>query len=152
MRIAKDCLVTLRFELTNESGQVLEGSPDGKPLVYRHGGEGILPILERALTGKIAGDTFDLRISPADGFGERQPGLVEVMPRTYLRNGGQLAIGGQVTRTDDAGVEVPYFVTAFNEETVTVDGNHPFAGMTLRFKGVVLDVREAAAEEPAPQN
>ena len=149
MRIANDCVVTVQFKLSNESGQVLESSPEGRPLVYVHGAPEILPILERELTGKVAGDRFDVRISPEQGFGERQPALVEVIPRAYLQNAGPMVIGAQVTRSDNSGEQVQYRVTAFDEETITVDANHPFAGMTLRFEGVVIDVREATAGELA---
>lgn len=149
MRIAKDCFVSIQYRLTNESGQLLDSSPDGEPLVYLHGAAGILPALERELTGKVAGDRFDISITPDQGFGERQPALVETVPRSYLQNSEGLLIGGQVTRSDDSGVESTYFVTAFDPQTVTVDANHPFAGMTLRFEGVVLDVRQGTAEEIA---
>lgn len=149
MRIANDCFVTLQFKLTNESGQVLDSSPEGKPLVYLHGAAGILPALERELAGKAAGDSFDLTISPEQGFGARQPTLVEVLPRSYLKNTDRLAIGGKVTRSDEAGVEVAYVVTAFDADTVTVDANHPFAGQVLRFQGDVLAVRQGSAEELA---
>jgi FKBP-type peptidyl-prolyl cis-trans isomerase SlyD len=150
MRIANDCVVTIEFRLSNDSGQVLESSPEGQPVLYVHGAPGVLPILGRELTGKAAGDRFDICISPEHGFGERQPALVEVIPRAHLPNAGPLAIGAKVTRRDiSSGAQVQYVVTAFDAETVTVDANHPLAGMTLRFEGVVIDVREARAEELA---
>jgi FKBP-type peptidyl-prolyl cis-trans isomerase SlyD len=147
MRIANNSVVTVRFRLSDESGQVLESSPADRPLVYLHGAPEVLPILGRELTGKSAGDRFDLRISPAQGFGERQSARVEVIPRSYLPDAQRLVIGAQVTRSDSSGAQVRYRVTAFDAETITVDANHPFAGMTLRFEGEVLDVREATAEE-----
>ena len=61
-----------------------------------------------------------------------------------------MVIGAKVTRRDSSsGAQVRYVVTAVDAETVTVDANHPFAGMTLRFEGVVIHVREARAEELA---
>jgi FKBP-type peptidyl-prolyl cis-trans isomerase SlyD len=150
MRIANNCVVTVQFKLSNESGKVLESSPEDRPLVYVHGSQGVLPILGRELTGKVAGDRFDLSIRPDQGFGERQPALLEVIPRAYLPNSGALAIGAKVTRRDSStGAQVRYVVTDIDADTVTVDANHPFAGMTLRFEGVVVDVREARSEELA---
>jgi len=149
MRIANDCLVSIQFRLTNESGQVLDSSPDGEPLVYLHGAEGILPALERELTGKVAGDRFDLTISPDDGFGERLAERVEVIPRSQLQAADKLAVGSSVTRSDESGQQESYVVTAFDSKTVTLDGNHPLAGMTLHFQGVVVNVREGTAEELA---
>ncbi len=150
MRIADDCVVTVRYKISNESGQVLESSPEGRPLAYVHGAQGALPILGRELRGRVAGERFDIRISPEQGFGERQPALVEVIPRAYLQNDGPITPGGQVTRRDSSsGAQVRYVVTAVDAETVTVDANHRFAGITLRFEGVVIDVREATAGELA---
>ncbi len=149
MRIVNDCLVSIQFKLSNESGQVLDSSPDGEPLVYLHGAAGILPALERDLAGKVAGDHFDLTISPEKGFGERLPARVEVLPRSYLADADELTVGRWVTRSDESGLQVSYLVTAFDSEMVTLDSNHPLAGMTLRFQGIVVDVREGSAEELA---
>ena len=149
MRIADNRVVSIQFTLSNESGQVLESAPEEKPLVYVHGSAAVLPVLGRALVGKAPGDRFDVRISPEHGFGERQPALVEVIPRAYLQDRGPMTIGARVTRRDESGARAQYLVTAFDADTVTVDANHPFAGMALRFEGVVLAVREATAEELA---
>lgn len=149
MRIADKRVVSIQFTLSNESGKVLESATEQSPLVYVHGSAAVLPVLGRELTGKMAGDRFDVRISPEQGFGERQPALVEVIPRAYLQDRGPITVGARVTRRADSGAQAAFLVTAFDEDTVTVDANHPFAGMTLRFQGVVLAVREATAEELA---
>jgi len=149
LRIADNRVVSIQFTLSNESGQVLESAPAEKPLVYVHGSAGVLPVLVRELAGMAPGDSFDVRISPEHGFGQRQPALVDVIPRAYLQDRGQIAIGARVTRRDDTGAQAEYRVTAFDTDTVTVDANHPFAGMTLRFQGMVLAVRDAAAEDLA---
>lgn len=150
MRIANNCVVSIQFVLTNDSGQVLDRSPDGDPLEYVHGATGILPELERQLAGKAAGDAFDIVITPDRGFGDRQPGLVEVLPRSLWAEAKDgLGIGLPVTRKDPDGVEQNYLITAIDTDTVTVDGNHPLAGQTLRFKGTVVAVRAASPEELA---
>ncbi|MBL8200633.1 MAG: peptidylprolyl isomerase [Chromatiales bacterium] len=149
MRIANDCVVSIRFTLTNEKGQELDRSPEGKPLEYLHGAAGILPELERHLSGKAAGDSFDITITPDRGFGDRQPGLVEIIPLANWSDPAQLAIGLAVTRTDPSGATQNYIITAIDADAVTVDGNHPLAGMTLRFQGTVVGVRAGTAEELA---
>jgi len=149
MRIADDCVVTVQFTLSDEAGQVLESSPEGRPVVYMHGGPGVLPVLWHALTGKTAGDRFDVRINPEQGFGERRQALVEVIPRAYMPSTRAPEIGARVTRSDSSGAQVQFRVTAFDAETITLDANHPLAGMTLRFEGQVIDVRKATAEELA---
>lgn len=151
MQIAKNCVVSIEFQLTNAAGKVLDGATAAEPLEYLHGASGILPTLERALAGKGAGDSFDVTIPPDQGFGERQPRLVEVVPRSSWPEPDKLSVGARVERQDENGNKESFVITALDADTVTVDGNHPLAGETLRFRGKVLDVRAASAEELATQ-
>jgi len=151
MKIAANSVVTIEFELTGNSGQVLDRAPADEPLEYLHGSAGILPMLERSLMGMAPGETFDVIITPDQGFGERQPRLVEVVPRSRWANPAELSVGARVDRVDESGGKQSYVVRSMDAETVTVDGNHPLAGETLRFRGKVLAVRAATAEELAAQ-
>lgn len=150
MQIADQCVVSLEYRLTNDRGELLDSSPAGEPLEYLHGAEGILPLLERALAGRSAGDDFDVTIRPEEGFGEREARLIEVVSRSSIANAEQIALGMAVERdVEGSGSAVPrrYLVTALDETTVTLDANHPLAGQTLRFAGRVVAVRAATAEE-----
>ena len=149
MQIAKNCVVSIEYTLTNDKGKLLDSTPPGEAMDYLHGAAGILPALERHLAGKKAGDTFDLTISPDQGFGQRQPGLTEQIPVANWDQPDQLAVGMAVTRTDPDGRTQDFLITTIEDGVVTVDANHPLAGMTLRFKGTVVDVRPATAEELA---
>lgn len=152
MRIAKNSVVSIEFQLTNATGQVLDSSPAGKPVEYLHGAAGILPALERALAGMSPGDSFDVTFTPDQAFGERQPSRVEVVPRSRWPNPEQLVVGASVTREDEtSGAKETFRIRAIDADTVTVDGNHPLAGETLRFRGKVVAVREATGEELATQ-
>lgn len=149
MRITDDVIVSIQFTLTNESGQVLDRSPEAEPLEYLHGGPGVLPALADALTGKGAGDSFDVTIDPDRGFGPRDPSLIEVVPVATWTNPEKLSVGARVKGEDRTGFTRMYVITALDAETVTLDANHPLAGVTLRFTGSVVGVRPATAEERA---
>ena len=149
MRIAKDCLVTLEYRLSNETGSVLDRSPDGEPLEYVHGAAGILPELERHLAGKGVGESFDVTIPPERGFGDREPTLVEIVPRTEWSEADKMSVGNIVTRTDPDGATLNFIIIAMDADVITIDANHPLAGMTLRFEGTILGVRAATSEELA---
>lgn len=148
MKIAKDCIVTISYELTNDKGELMDRSPDDEPLVYLHGAAGVLPVLENELEGKSAGEEFDLTVPPGDGFGDHQALLVRTIPKSVFPDPSAVAVGMQVTVNTDEG-QKQVTVTAFDDETVTIDSNHPLAGVTLRFKGSVVDVRAATEEELA---
>lgn len=149
MRIANDMVVSIQFQLTNQAGQLLDSRPADEPLEYVHGAEGILPALEMALTGMAPGDNFDITITTSQGFGEHRQDLVQVVPRSVLgmTESDQLAVGRQVEQHDGAGAKSNFVITAFDDDTVTLDGNHPLAGMELHFRGTVVAVRAATAEE-----
>ena len=149
MRIARNAVVSIQYTLTNEAGQLLDSSPKDEPLEYLHGAAGILPALERALAGKAVGESFDVTITPDRGFGERQPSLIEVVPRSHWPNPEKLTVGAKVALEDPNGNKKHFVITGLTEDSVTVDGNHPLAGVTLRFQGAVVDIREATAEELA---
>jgi FKBP-type peptidyl-prolyl cis-trans isomerase SlyD len=149
MRIAKDCVVSIQFTLTDETGSVLDSSPAGQPLEYLHGAAGILPELERHLVGKSVGEAFDLTVTPERGFGDRRPELVEILPRAGWTEADKMSIGNIVTRTAADGTTQNYFITAMDADSITIDCNHPLAGKTVRFQGKVVSIRAATAEELA---
>ncbi|MFQ5635634.1 MAG: peptidylprolyl isomerase [Gammaproteobacteria bacterium] len=146
MKIDHNCIVSIRYKLTNERDEALDESPEGEPLVYMHGAAGVLPALESALAGKGAGENFDVTISPAEGFGDHQPALIQTVPRSSFPDDVVLEVGIQINMHSDQG-DQQATVTALNEDSVTIDANHPLAGMTLRFQGTVEEIRAATDEE-----
>lgn len=146
MQIANDCVVSIHFELTNDRGELLDRSRDGEPLVYLHGVSGILPALEEGLGGKSPGESFEVHISPEDGFGAPQQALISKVPRSAFPENMELTVGMQVQGRSDTD-ERQFTIVAMDAESITVDGNHPLAGMQLCFKGSVAEVRQATEDE-----
>jgi FKBP-type peptidyl-prolyl cis-trans isomerase SlyD len=111
-------------------------------LTYVHGADDaqLLPALERALEGKAAGDTVQVQLEPEDAFGDYEAERVRVEP--VSRYGEGLAPGMEV----EEGGEL-YVVTDIAEGKAVLDGNHPLAGMALRFSVVILTVRSASEDE-----
>src|SRR4030043_1815639 len=81
MKIAKDTVVSLSYELVDANGgAMLEKSND--PISYVHGGyDGIFPTVEEALHGKNVGDKVSVKMEPDDAFGEYDHDLVRVESR-----------------------------------------------------------------------
>ncbi len=147
MKIAKGTVVSLRYELSDANGTLLEKTAD--PISYLHGGyDGIFPAVEEALQGKDAGAKFDITMEPDEAFGEYEHELVRVEPRNLFPD--EIAVGMQFEGgAEDADDEdyMLYTVVDVTDSEVTVDGNHPLAGKTLNFTGIVTGVRVATAEE-----
>ena len=148
MKIAKDTVVSLRYELTDvNGGAVLEKSDN--PISYVHGGyDGIFPTVEEALHGKNVGDTVSVKMEPDDAFGEYEHDLVRVESRDSFPK--DIEVGMQLeggAEDDDDEDYMLYTIVEVTDKEVTVDGNHPLAGKTLNFNATVTDVRAATKEE-----
>lgn len=148
MIVAKDKVVTIDYTLTDEDGDVIDSSQDDEPLIYLHGHQGIIPGLEAALEGRRVGDRLQVSIPPEDGYGDWDEDLVEVVSAEDFEQADELEVGMQFETMTDEGPKVATVVDIDGDE-VTVDLNHPLAGMTLHFDVTVLGVRDATAEEVA---
>jgi FKBP-type peptidyl-prolyl cis-trans isomerase SlyD len=110
-------------------------------LTYLHGGYGeLLAALERALEGKAPGESVKLQLEPEDAFGDYDADLLRLEPAE--RYGKGIALGMEVEEDSRF-----YTVTDVADGKVVLDGNHPLAGMALRFSIEIVTVRSAGAEE-----
>lgn len=147
MKIAKDTVVSLNYELFDSTGELLERVEE--QISYLHGGyDGIFPLVEEALHGKNVGDKVSVTMQPDDAFGEYDHSLVEVEPRSSFPK--EVTVGMQFEGAPEASDDedfILFTVVDVTDEEVTVDGNHPLAGKTLTFNCTVTGVRPATAEE-----
>jgi FKBP-type peptidyl-prolyl cis-trans isomerase SlyD len=148
MSISPDQVVSIHYTLRDDTGEVIDRSAEGEPLAYLHGRGQLIPGLERELTGREVGDRLEVKIAPADGYGEYDRELVQRVPRRALKGVGQPRVGLRLqTQTPDGPRAVT--VTQLSGDMVTLDGNHPLAGKTLHFQVEVAAVRGATEEELA---
>lgn len=145
MQITKDTVVSLTYELLDTDGGTIEKAED--PIEYLHGGyDGIFPLVEKALSGKAAGEACRVRLEPDDAFGDYNAELVHLEPRNKFPDG--IKVGMQFEgRGAESGHALIYTVTDVADDKVVVDGNHPLAGKTLEFSCTVRAVRAATSEE-----
>lgn len=137
----------MNYTLTNDQGEVLDSSEGRDPLSFIQGAGNIIPGLDSEFIGKKIGDNFDVKVAPKDGYGERDDELLKVVPKEHLAGIPNLAIGMPLqARLDDNNVMV-VTVTKIDDDSVTLDGNHPLAGVTLNFSVRITDVREATKDE-----
>jgi FKBP-type peptidyl-prolyl cis-trans isomerase SlyD len=144
MKIQKDAVVSLRVEIEYEPGK----TTPAQELAYLHGGYGnLFPKVEAALSGLEPGANTHVTLSPAEGFGERDPALVVRERRERLPR--ELELGSVLRARDsgDGGEQPAFRVTELSDREATLDGNHPFAGHTVEMRCAVLDVRPATDDE-----
>lgn len=154
MKIEKNTVVSLRYKLTDAQNNIIE-EPDA-PMVYLHGGyEGTFPKIETLLDGQDVGYEASIQLEPSEAFGEYDPDLLKIEPRARFPE--PLEVGMQFEGVPDAeegddSVDADdepliYTVTDVADSQVVLDGNHPLAGMALRFWVQVEDIRAATEEE-----
>ena len=155
MKIEKNTVVSLRYKLTDAQNNIID-EPDS-PMVYLHGGyQGTFPKIEALLDGQDIGYEANIQLEPNEAFGDYDPELLKIEPRARFPE--PLEVGMQFEGVpdviDDADSEsdsddepLIYTVTDVADNQVVLDGNHPLAGMALRFWVQVEDVRAASDEE-----
>ncbi|KEA62377.1 FKBP-type peptidyl-prolyl cis-trans isomerase SlyD [Marinobacterium lacunae] len=146
MQIAANAVVSIHYRLTNAEGEQLDSSEGQDPLAYLHGASNIIPGLENALAGKGVGDKLSVTVEPEEAYGPVKDELVQDVDRSNFEGIDVIEPGMQFMAQTPWGQQ-PVTVVKVQEDTVTLDGNHPLAGQTLSFDVEVVEVREATEEE-----
>jgi len=147
MKVSKDCVVSLEYRLHLGDGKTVDESAPGAPLSYLHGRGQIVPGLEGALEGLAAGDSKQVVVAPAQGYGEHDTRGLQVVPRSMLPPGAELQVGMTLQAQTEGGDIIPITIRELRGDSVVVDLNHPLAGKTLHFDIKVSEVRQATTEE-----
>lgn len=148
MTISQNNVVAIHYTVTDTTGNQLDSSAGGEPLVFLFGHGALIPGLEQALLGKSTGDKFTSQIAPADAYGERHDQLVQAVPKSMFE-GMDVAVGMRFRAAGPDGREQPVIIIDVTDDEVVVDGNHPLAGIELSFEVEIVLVREATEEELA---
>jgi FKBP-type peptidyl-prolyl cis-trans isomerase SlyD len=137
--IKKNTLVSMQIKVEDENGNIFDESDE---LIYLHGGYNqIFQKLEDELEGKKVGDTFHVTLAPAEAFGEHKESLVvkellEDLPE-------DIAVGMELDGEEEG---VIYIVESINEEYVTLNANHEFAGIAMIAIGEILEIEHLSDE------
>jgi FKBP-type peptidyl-prolyl cis-trans isomerases 2 len=142
MQITKHTVASIHYTLTDNQGTVLDSSDGREPLTYIHGIGNLIPGMEEGLEGKTIGNKFNLKVSPEKGYGVKDDKMMQQVPRAAF--GDQKIEIGMQFQTNQGNVVT---VTKVGLDSITVDGNHPLAGVELNFAVEILEVRSATADE-----
>lgn len=144
MQITKHKVAAIHYTLTDNEGNILDSSAGREPLSYIHGIGNLIPGMEEGLEGKVKGDKFNIKVNPEKGYGVKSDDLLQEVPRSAF--GDQKVEVGMQFQTNRGGVVT---VTKVGLETITVDANHPLAGVELNFAVEVMEIRNATEDELA---
>jgi len=145
--IGENSVVTMHYKLTGKDGKVVDSSKGSKPLVYLHGAGDIVPGLEKALVGKGEGDSLKVRVEPAEGYGETNPDGIKTIERAAFEGVESVEEGMTFEAKAPDGSPQSIVVKKVDGDQVTIDTNHPLAGVVLNFDIQIVSVRESTEEE-----
>ena len=146
MKIADNHVVTLNYTLTDNDGEIIDQAQDGS-FVYLHGAQNIIPGLEKELTGKAVGEQLQVKVAPAEAYGERDENRVEEVPREMFPEDTEIEAGMVFHAQGPQGQTITVTVMEVAADTVKIDANHALAGVELNFDVEVVGIREAEEVE-----
>lgn len=147
MKAAKDKVVAIHYTLTVD-GEEVESSHDREEQLWLLLGHGqLIPGLEAALEGHEAGESLQVDVAAADGYGEREEGHIQRMSKKYFPQANRLKPGMVTVLKLKDGGQRAVTVHKVGMSAIDVDMNHPMAGKALHFDVTIGAVRDATEDE-----
>lgn len=147
--VTDDMVVTLEYTLRLDSGEIADSSDESDPMFVLQGHGDVIPGLERALYGMAIGESKQVTVAPADGYGDVQDDSLYLVPFEAFPEDLSIEQGMDFVLENEDGDYVQAFVSEITDEGVWLDLNHPLAGQTLHFDIKVIGMRPATDEEIA---
>jgi FKBP-type peptidyl-prolyl cis-trans isomerase SlyD len=144
--VQDNLVVTLDYTLVADE-EILESTDDGEPIVFIQGIGQVIPGLESALYGMKVGEKKTVVIEPEEAYGDYDPESLEIAKKEEFSEEIPLDVGTFLDLRDDEENVLSAQVIEEDEDTVTLDFNHPLAGKTLTFEITLTALRPASDEE-----
>lgn len=146
-KVAKNKVVALAFELFDTEKNLIDSATRKEPMPYIHGVGQLLPVVEQALEGKSENFSTNITVSADNAYGPYMDELVVELPRAHFPKDVDIQIGMCFNTTGPNGEPIIVEVKQVDAQKVSVDGNHPLAGMDLEYKLEIVGIRDASKEE-----
>lgn len=143
MKVKVGDSVKVDYEGRFESGEVFDSSKHGDhshPLVFKVGNKEVIDGFDKAVVGMEVGEEKEFKLSPGEGYGQRNEQLLQKIPRDRLPLGQEPQAGMVLMLKSPEGHQIPAKITAVDDKNITIDLNHPLAGKTLIFKIKLVEI------------
>lgn len=136
-------IVTVEYEGRLEDGTVFDSTAKhGEPLKFDLGTKQIIPGFNKAIAQLSKGEEKEFTISAKDAYGEKNEKFEQKVPKIHMPKDQEPEAGMMLLMKTPSGQQVPVIIKKVDEDTVTLDLNHPLAGKTLIFKIKLVDIEE----------
>lgn len=146
MKVSQNKVVVMHYAVSTSEGVLIDSSYDHTPLAVIQGTGYLIPGLDDALIGRAVGDKFEVDVPAEEGYGLRFDDYVQTVPKEMFADVEGLEVGAELRAETDEG-EQTVIVIDISDDGITVDGNHPLAGIDLSFDVEILEVRDATENE-----
>jgi FKBP-type peptidyl-prolyl cis-trans isomerase 2 len=136
----KGDMVKVHYTGKTEDDRIFETTQGGPPLKFEIGSKSVIPQLEKGVLGMQVGDKKTFTVPPEEGFGQRKQELIGTVKKSSFPDHIAPTVGQQVQLQLPNGKNLNVSVADIEDEIVTLDGNHPLAGHTLKFDVEMIDI------------
>ena len=144
--VANDLVVAMDYKLVID-GEVVDSSEGQEPLEFLQGHSNIIPGLEQEMLGMKIGESKDVVVQPAEGYGEIDEEAYMDVPTNQFPEEIPVEVGTELQVQNEEGQPVYARIDAIEKNIATLNFNHPLAGKELHFSVSVTALREPSAEE-----
>jgi len=137
---------TLNYWLKNDVGDVVDTSDGGVPMVFMQGSKSVIPGIQKAVEGRVEGERLDVVIPPELAYGRHDPELVSIVCASLFDGVDHISPGMKFQTQTGKEAQVVQ-VTKVEGDQVTIDANHPLAGLTMNFELEIVSLRVATEAE-----
>ena len=123
-----------------ENGEVFDSSRDRQPLEFTVGEGNVIAGFDKAVLDMEIGDKKSVEVAPDEAYGSRNEELVVAVERSEFPDHIEPSVGQRLQMQQPEGGTVELVITDMNDETITLDANHPLAGMTLLFEVEMMEI------------
>lgn len=140
----KGDLVFVHYTGKFDSGEVFDSSTDSTPLHFIVGEGDIIEGFDKAIVGMAIGEKKKVTIAPEQGYGEYAEDRVISTERKNFGDDFEPEVDQQLSLQMENGERAIATIVDFDDNSVTLDMNHPLAGENLHFELELMDIKDAS--------
>lgn len=146
-RVENGRYISVEYTGTLDNGEVFDSSRGRQPLEVHMGAGEMIKGFEEQLLGMALNEKKVFTLSPQEAYGERNDGLMQIIPRSEVPPEMPLKIGMIVGLMTPEGRQIPARIAQFDDQQLTMDLNHPLAGESLTFEVEVVGISNTPTQE-----
>ena len=132
--------VKVHYKGTLSNGEIFDTSEGKDPLEFTLGAGQVIPGFDNAVQGLKIEESKTINIPAAEAYGELKDELIQQVPKAQLPPEIKPEVGMQLASQTPDGQRIPLVITKVEEDTITMDANHPLAGKDLTFELTLVSI------------